>query len=183
MLEILADRTYRHLFLAQVVALLGTGLATVALGLLAFDLAGDGTALVLGTVFTIKMVAYVGIAPVAGAFADRVPRRALLVALDLVRAAVALALPFVTQIRQVYVLIFLLQSASAAFTPTFQASTTVPERSVMPLSARCAFTSEEIASGRPYRSSRWRKFRIVVSSGMRSPTSSIPAKRRIALLS
>ena len=36
MLEILADRTYRHLFLAQVVALLGTGLATVALGLLAF---------------------------------------------------------------------------------------------------------------------------------------------------
>lgn len=42
MLEVLTDRTYRHLFLAQVVALLGTGLATVALGLLAFDLAGDG---------------------------------------------------------------------------------------------------------------------------------------------
>ena len=86
MLDILSDRTYRHLFLAQVVALLGTGLATVALGLLAFDLSGDGAALVLGTVFTIKMVAYVGIAPIAGAFADRVPRRALLVMLDLVRA-------------------------------------------------------------------------------------------------
>ena len=84
MLDILSDRTYRHLFLAQVVALLGTGLATVALGLLAFDLSGDGAALVLGTVFTIKMVAYVGIAPIAGAFADRVPRRALLVTLDLV---------------------------------------------------------------------------------------------------
>ena len=57
MLEILADRTYRHLFLAQVVALLGTGLATVALGLLAFDLAADGAAMVPGTVSTIKMVA------------------------------------------------------------------------------------------------------------------------------
>ena len=125
MLDILSDRTYRHLFLAQVVALLGTGLATVALGLLAFDLAGDEAALVLGTVFTIKMVAYVGIAPIAGAFADRVPRRALLVTLDLVRAAVALALPFVTEVWQVYVLIFLLQSASAAFTPTFQA--TIPD--------------------------------------------------------
>ena len=34
MLNVLADRTYRNLFLAQVVALLGTGLATVALGLL-----------------------------------------------------------------------------------------------------------------------------------------------------
>lgn len=36
MLEVLANRTYRHLFFAQVIALLGTGLATVALGLLAF---------------------------------------------------------------------------------------------------------------------------------------------------
>ncbi len=132
MMDILSDRTYRHLFLAQVVALLGTGLATVALGLLAYDLAGDGAAMVLGTVFTIKMVAYVGIAPVAGAFADRVNRRRLLVALDLVRAAVALALPFVTEVSQVYVLIFLLQSASAAFTPTFQA--TIPD--VLPDEAR-----------------------------------------------
>ncbi|SLN74009.1 hypothetical protein ROA7023_03761 [Roseisalinus antarcticus] len=62
MLEVLADRTYRHLFLAQVVALLGTGLATVALGLLAYDLAGDNAAMVLGTVFTIKMVAYCRVA-------------------------------------------------------------------------------------------------------------------------
>ena len=41
MLAILKNRTYRHLFGAQVIALIGTGLATVALGLLAFDLAGD----------------------------------------------------------------------------------------------------------------------------------------------
>ncbi len=132
MLEILRDRTYRHLFAAQVVALLGTGLATVALGLLAYDLAGDNAAMVLGTVFFIKMVAYVGIAPVAGAFADRVNRRAFLVALDLVRAGVALCLPFVTEVWQVYVLIFLLQSASAGFTPTFQA--TIPD--VLPDEAR-----------------------------------------------
>lgn len=132
MLQVLADRTYRHLFVAQVVALLGTGLATVALGLLAFDLAGENAAMVLGTVFTIKMVAYVGIAPIAGAFANRVNRRAFLVALDLVRAGVALCLPFVTEVWQVYVLIFLLQSASAAFTPTFQA--TIPD--VLPDEAR-----------------------------------------------
>lgn len=125
MLDILTDRTYRHLFAAQVVALLGTGLATVALGLLAYDLAGEGASMVLGTVFTIKMVAYVGIAPIAGAFADKVPRRAFLVGLDLVRACAALALPFVTEVWQVYVLIFALQSASAAFTPTFQA--TIPD--------------------------------------------------------
>ena len=71
------------------------------------------------------MVAYVGVAPVAGAFADRLPRRAFLVALDLVRAAIALSLPFVTEVWQIYILIFVLQSASAAFTPTFQA--TIPD--------------------------------------------------------
>ena len=151
MFDILSDRTYRHLFLAQVVALLGTGLATVALGLLAYDLAGDGAAMVLGTVFTIKMVAYVGIAPIAGAFADRVNRRVLLVTLDLVRGAAALCLPFVTEVWQVYILIFLLQSASAAFTPTFQA--TIPDvlpeenRYTRALSlSRLAYDLENIAS-------------------------------------
>lgn len=49
MLTVLANGTYRHLFLAQVIALVGTGLATVALGLLAYEIAGAdaGVALVL----------------------------------------------------------------------------------------------------------------------------------------
>jgi MFS family permease len=68
---------------------------------------------------------WVGVAPVVGAFANQLPRRAFLVAMDLVRAAIALLLPFITEVWQVYVLIFLLQSASAAFTPTFQA--TIPD--------------------------------------------------------
>jgi MFS family permease len=122
MFEVLADRTYRHLFTAQVIALLGTGLATVALGLLAYDLAGANAGAVLGGALAIKMVAYIGVGPVVNAFIDQIPRRTLLVAMDVVRAIVALSLPFVDQIWQVYVLIFLLQSASAAFTPTFQAA-------------------------------------------------------------
>mgnify|MGYP003339059558 CR=1 FL=1 len=122
MLSVLANRTYRHLFLAQIIALIGTGLATVALGLLAYDIAGGSAGAVLGTALAIKMVAYIGVAPIAGAFANRVPRRALLVSMDAIRAAVAICLPFVNQVWQVYVLIFVLQSASAAFTPTFQAT-------------------------------------------------------------
>ena len=122
MLEILKNRTFRHLFLAQIVALLGTGLATVALGLLAFDLSGQDAGLVLGIVFAIKMVAYVGIAPVAGAFANHLPRRKMLVGLDMVRASVACLLPFVGEVWQIFLLIFIMQAASAAFTPTFQAT-------------------------------------------------------------
>ena len=125
MFFILKNRTYRNLFFAQVVALVGTGLATVALGLLAYDLAGKDAGAVLGTALAIKMVAYVLIAPVAGAYANRLPRRTLLVALDISRLAVVLLLPWVTQIWEIYVLIFVLQSSSAAFTPIFQA--TIPE--------------------------------------------------------
>jgi len=125
MLQILKHRTYRHLFLAQVVALIGTGLATVALSLLAFDLAGNKAGQILGTAMAIKMTAYVLIAPLASALAERVPRRMLLVSLDLVRAVTALALPFVSEVWEVYVLIAILQSASAAFTPTFQS--TIPD--------------------------------------------------------
>ncbi|WP_323135493.1 MFS transporter [Streptomyces beihaiensis] len=121
MLTVLRHRAYRRLFAAQVVALAGTGLATVALGLLAYDIAGADAGAVLGTALAIKMTAYVLIAPAAAAVADRVPRRALLVGADLTRACIAVTLPFVDQVWQVYALVFLLQSASAVFTPAFQA--------------------------------------------------------------
>ena len=80
MLRILAHSTYRRLFAAQVVALLGTGLLTIALGLTAFDLAGDQAGQVLGLALTIKMVAYVGLSPVATALVARLDRRMVLVA-------------------------------------------------------------------------------------------------------
>ncbi|MEV5647885.1 MFS transporter [Nocardia sp. NPDC052254] len=121
MIEVLRHPRFRRLFTAQVVALTGTGLLTVALGLLAYDLAGRGAGAVLGTALAVKMVAYVVVAPVVSALAERVPRRVLLVSADAIRLLIALMLPFVGEIWQIYVLIFVLQSASATFTPAFQA--------------------------------------------------------------
>lgn len=120
MIAVLRNPAYAKLFAAQVVALLGTGLLTVALGLLAFDLAGEDAGVVLGTALAIKMVAYVGVAPLVAALVHRVPRKAVLVGADVVRGLVALSLPFVTEAWQIYPLIFVLQAASATFTPTFQ---------------------------------------------------------------
>lgn len=119
-LSALTDRTYRRLFTAQAISLAGTGLATVALGLLAYDLAGNDAALVLGTVFAIKMVAYVAVAPVAAAVVHAAPPRVVLVTADLVRVVVVLGLPLVTATWQVYVLVLVLQAASAVHTPTYQ---------------------------------------------------------------
>lgn len=125
MLAILRNKAYAHLFAAQIVSLLGTGLATVALALLAFELAGDRAGVVLGVALTIKMIAYIGVSPLAGMLAARFDRRVILVSADLIRAAVALCLPFVDQVWQIYPLIFLLQAASAVFTPVYQA--TIPD--------------------------------------------------------
>lgn len=121
MIALLRHPLFRKLYAAQVVSLLGTGLATVALGLLAFDLAGAKAGTVLGTALAIKIIAYVGIAPVAQAVLGKFSAKRVLITLDVIRAIIALLLPFVSEIWQVYTLIFLLQSASAGFTPTFQA--------------------------------------------------------------
>ena len=125
MLSILRQRTYRRLFLAHVVSLVGTGLATVALGLLAYGLAGARAGGVLGTALAIKMVAYVGVAPVAATLLEGRPRRTVLAVAQGVRLASALALPLVDQVWQVYLLIAVLQCASAVFTPTL--SSVVPD--------------------------------------------------------
>ncbi len=67
------------------------------------------------------MVAYLVIAPVAGGMAHLLPRRMWLVGLDVLRAGIVLCLPFVDQVWQIFVLVFVVNAASAAFTPVFQA--------------------------------------------------------------
>lgn len=125
LLAVLSNHDYRRLFYAQTVALLGTGLLTVALGLLAFQIAGGDAGIVLGTALTIKMIAYVTVTPIMSAAAVRLSRKTSLLAANLVRAAVAASLVLVTETWHIYLLIFVLQSASATFTPTFQA--TIPD--------------------------------------------------------
>ncbi len=121
----LHNTSFRRLFTAQVIALIGTGLSTVALTLLAYDLAGGNAALVLGNALGFKMVAYVVFAPIVGGLAHRFLRKPFLIAMDVVRAATVLAMPFMTEVWQIYLLIFMLNLFSAGFKPVFSA--TIPD--------------------------------------------------------
>ncbi len=121
----LANTEFRKLFSAQVIALVGTGLSTVALTLLAYDLVGGNAAAVLGTALAFKMIAYVVFAPVVGGLAHRFARKPFLILMDIVRAGIVLAMPFVTEVWQIYLLIFLLNLFSAGFKPVFAA--TIPD--------------------------------------------------------
>src|SRR5699024_10907774 len=104
MFAVLRNPTYAKLFSAQMIALLGTGLLTVALGLLAFDIAGGDAGIALGIAMSIKMIAYVAVAPVMAALLAHAPRKPVLITADLVRAGVPLSLPFVTEAWQIYIL-------------------------------------------------------------------------------
>lgn len=121
MLSPLRIRAYRHLFAAQLISLLGTGMTTVALSLLAFELSPGDAPAILGAVLALKMIAYVLIAPVAATMAAHVPRKVLLIGLDLFRAAVICTLPFVNEVWQILVLVFVINACSATYTPAFQA--------------------------------------------------------------
>lgn len=111
-----SDKTsYYRLFRAYVLALFATSIATVALALLAFDLTGDDSGAVIGTALSLKMLAVIFAAPVLAVLTDRLPRKAYLIALDLIRAGSLVLLPFVTSVWQIYVLVFVFATASATF--------------------------------------------------------------------
>ena len=97
----------------------------MALALLAFDLAGDDSGAVLGTALSLKMLAYVVAAPVSAALTERMPRKQLLIALDLIRAASLVVLPFVGEVwPRSIALVFVFALASATFTLVYM--TVVP---------------------------------------------------------
>jgi MFS family permease len=111
---------YRRLFSAQVIGLVGSGLTTVALALLAFELDGGNAGEVLGVVLALKVATFVLVSPVVAAWGAHIPRKTLLIATDLIRAVAIGSIVFVDQVWQIYVLIVIVSAASAGFTPAFQ---------------------------------------------------------------
>lgn len=147
----LRNPTFRRLFAAQALALLGMGLTTVALALLVYELDPARAGLVLGGALGLKMVVKVIVAPIAGAYANRFSRRALLGVIDLFRAALIALYPFIDASWQVYVLVAVIAAAEGAFNPIFQA--TIPDvlkdeaQYTKALSySRIAFDLENVAS-------------------------------------
>ena len=120
-LRSLRNPTFARLYLSQTTSLLGDALTWVGLALLAFELAGKNSSVILGAALTLRVTAFVVLSPLAGALADRLDRKRILVLSDLGRMVIIALMPFVTQAWQVYLLMFLLNALTAFFTPTYQA--------------------------------------------------------------
>jgi MFS transporter, NRE family, putaive nickel resistance protein len=110
-----------RLYCAQIVSLVGSGLSSVALGLLAHQLVGASASAVLGITLTIRIVMIVLCAPWAGHIADRLGERTTMILCDLSRAVVVIGFFFVETVWHIYLLAVLLNLGAALFTPVFKA--------------------------------------------------------------
>ncbi len=118
----LRNPAFARLYISQATSLLGDALTWVGLAVLSFELAGSNSSVILGAALTLRVTAFVILSPLAGALADRLDRKLILVTSDLGRMVVIGLMPFVTQAWQVYALMFALNALTAFFTPTYQAT-------------------------------------------------------------
>ena len=86
----LQERNFRHLWLGRTASTVGDSLSFIALAFAVLGFGGSGTD--LGLVIAAYSLPVVVFLLIGGVWADRLPRRAVMIATDLVRAAAQLAL-------------------------------------------------------------------------------------------
>lgn len=116
--RILALRDYRLLWSAQVVSTFGDRLTQIGLTALVFAMTGSDRS--IGLVLTLTVLPRAAFGLFAGALADRVSRKTLLIATDCARALIVLVLALAAELPlgAVYLLAALHATATVFFTPT-----------------------------------------------------------------
>jgi len=117
--SLLKNARFVRLWLGQGLSFVGDSVSTVALVLLVVDLSGSASA--VGGVLVARLLPTLA-SPFVGVLADRLDRRAVLVAADLARAILVLGLIFVRDLPAIYALVFLLGAAQTVFNPTVRAA-------------------------------------------------------------
>ncbi|MBA2555065.1 MAG: MFS transporter [Geodermatophilaceae bacterium] len=113
---VFAHNGYRRLWSARTASQWGDVVATVALSLLVFEL--TGSALGVSAVVVAEIVPVLLLAPFAGTLVDRLPRVAVMVAADLLRAVLASSLIFVgDDVAAIYAIAFGLSTGAVFFNP------------------------------------------------------------------
>lgn len=112
---------FQRLFWAHVISLIGSGLSSVALALLAHQLVGASAASVLGVTLAIRIAVIVFCAPLAGQIAERCGARATMIGSDVIRAGVVVGFFFADAVWQIYALAVILNLGAALFTPVYKA--------------------------------------------------------------
>src|SRR2546429_8476341 len=143
-LELLrGNRSFRMLWLGQVVSQMGDWFDTIAVYTIALTLTGSGRAVAL--IMVARFLPSVVMGPLSGVVADRFSRRAIMITADILRAVVVLGFLFVRRPDQMwlgYVLTVFQLSFSAFFEPAKTAAipSIVSDRELVPANAIAAVT-------------------------------------------
>lgn len=118
--RLIRNRRYFPLWLGQLASNLGDTVHYIALVVWVYQRTGSSL-VVAGTVL-FEIAPVIRFAPVAGVLIDRLPRKFVLVAADVVRAVAVLGLLFITELWQIYAIVALLTTAGAFFNPAVNAT-------------------------------------------------------------
>ncbi len=140
------DPRFSALWIAQLISLFGDRLHQVALAVLVLGV--TGSALQVGLVFLAATLPNLVVGPIAGTFVDRWDQKRVMVLSDVLRAALAIALPFAADanIYLVYPIVFSMTVVSVFFRPARAAvlPRIVRHEDLMPANA-AMWTGETIA--------------------------------------
>jgi len=111
------DARFAAYWLAQTISLFGDRLHQVALGVLVYGV--TNSPLATGLVFLAATLPNIVLGPIAGTFVDRWEHKRVMIASDLIRAVLVLAIPFAASIDVilVYPLVFGITAVSLFFRP------------------------------------------------------------------
>lgn len=121
----LKNKLFARLYFAQTISLLGDAFTWVGIALLSFEFGGTHSAKILSTALILRVAAFIIFGTYAGVLADRFDRKKIMIITHLGRMLIVGSFPFVHEVWQLYVLIFLLNIFNSFFTPAYKA--TIPQ--------------------------------------------------------
>jgi MFS family permease len=117
--SLLKNVRFMQLWVGQGISFVGDAVSMVALVVLVVQITGSASA--VGGALVARLLPTLA-SPLAGVLADRLDRRVVLVASDLVRAVLVLGMVFARDLVVLYALAFLLGAARTIFNPTIRAA-------------------------------------------------------------
>ena len=116
---LLKNARFLRLWAGQGISFVGDFVSMVAMVILVVELSGSASA--VGGLLVARLLPTLA-SPLAGVLADRLDRRAVLVACDLARAALVLGAVFARDLAALYAISFLMGAARTLFNPTIRAA-------------------------------------------------------------
>lgn len=115
-LDVLRNKNFFALWAGQLVSTLGDRFNYMALlALILYKL--GGSAFDVGKLMIFATIPTIIFSPIAGVYVDRVDRRKLMIGADILRGILVLAIPFTTDLYQIYILTFFISLLSRFFFP------------------------------------------------------------------